>query len=106
MAWMRTAVSLLGFGFSIYKFFEYLHGAGLTEPDWTPHAPRLLAIALISLGSASLLLAMINHVKVGRILAREVDRRFSFDLTFVASAVLLVLGLAALWVVAFRTGPL
>ena len=25
MAWIRTATSLITFGFTLYKFFEYLH---------------------------------------------------------------------------------
>ena len=28
MAWVRTATSLISFGFTLFKFFQYLHQAG------------------------------------------------------------------------------
>src|SRR5215510_3050230 len=30
MAWVRTATSLISFGFTIYKFFEYVNQSGQT----------------------------------------------------------------------------
>jgi len=37
MAWIRTSLSMISFGFTIYKFFEYLgESAGGTEPRHGP----------------------------------------------------------------------
>jgi len=32
MAWIRTATSLISFGFTIHKFFEYVHQSGQATP--------------------------------------------------------------------------
>lgn len=60
MAWVRTATSLISFGFTIYKFFQYLR-------DETHVArtgllgPRGFAMAMIITGILALLLATIDH---------------------------------------------
>jgi putative membrane protein len=59
MAWIRTAVSLISFGFTIYKFFE----------DWNKNpnatktllAPRTVGMIMMGFGLVSLLFAQIQH---------------------------------------------
>ena len=44
MAWIRTALSMIGFGFIIYKFFQYLAeeiAAGNIRRPQTQAQPRL-----------------------------------------------------------------
>ena len=48
LAWERTAIALLGFGFTIAKFFEYLHTAPGVKPAYFPQAPRIFGLALIA----------------------------------------------------------
>jgi putative membrane protein len=48
LSWVRTAVALLGFGFTIEKFFEYLNTASGVKPALLPQAPRLFGLALIA----------------------------------------------------------
>jgi putative membrane protein len=48
LAWERTAIALLGFGFTIVKFFEYLRSASGVKPAALPGAPKLLGLALIA----------------------------------------------------------
>ena len=59
LAWMRTSVSLITFGFSITKFHEYLEkqhqGAQFAD------GPFLLGIALIFFGTIALLPAVVAH---------------------------------------------
>ena len=59
MAWIRTATSLISFGFSIYKFFQ------LEAPRRAEQAyligPREFAIILVSIGLLSLLMATIQY---------------------------------------------
>ena len=60
MAWVRTAVSLISFGFTIYKFFQLEIKA--TAPN--PHAiigPRGFALMMISIGLIALCLATIQR---------------------------------------------
>ena len=57
LAWVRTAIAMIGFGFSIYKFFDYLRAAeGLARA----HAPRNFGLTLIALGTLTLLLAILG----------------------------------------------
>ena len=106
MAWMRTAVSLIGLGFSIYKFFQYLSGSGMTDANWTPSAPRALAIALILLGLAFLLVALIEHVRFMKHLSKAAGQRFPIGPSLIAAVLLWVVGLLALVAVLFRAGPI
>jgi uncharacterized membrane protein YidH (DUF202 family) len=50
MAWQRTAVSLIGFGFAIVQFFEHLQQTPGVRPAEHPHAAQYLGLALISCG--------------------------------------------------------
>jgi len=52
MAWMRTSVSLIGFGFTIVQFFQRLEDSG--GPAKHPQAPRDFGLALIAGGVVSL----------------------------------------------------
>jgi putative membrane protein len=55
MAWIRTAVSLISFGFTIVQFFQRfpkMEAAGESLPS--PGAPRVLGLALIGTGVLSL----------------------------------------------------
>lgn len=60
MAWVRTAVSLISFGFTIYKFFEYLKDKGESH-ERRIFGPRQFAMTMIAIGLASLVLATIQH---------------------------------------------
>ena len=48
LSWERTAIALLGFGFTIVKFFEYLGTESGVKPALLPQAPRLFGLALIA----------------------------------------------------------
>ena len=54
MAWVRTAVSLIGFGFAIVQFFDRLYQMPAAAPARFPDAPRFLGLALIACGVAAL----------------------------------------------------
>jgi putative membrane protein len=59
MAWIRTAISLLTFGFGIYKFFEI--GTGRTQGQAHRIGPREFGLALVSIGLVSLLIAALDN---------------------------------------------
>jgi putative membrane protein len=60
MAWLRTATSLISFGFTIYKFFQLeikapQPGAGHVI------GPRGFALIMIAIGLVALLLSTLEH---------------------------------------------
>jgi len=60
-AWLRTAISLMSFGFTIYKFFQE---SGATEAARDRLlTPRIVGLVMICFGLFSLLLAQIEHRK-------------------------------------------
>jgi putative membrane protein len=58
MAWIRTDLSLISFGFTIYKFLETMQQA--SGKPIHGNAPRNLGMALILLGVGTLIMAMIQ----------------------------------------------
>jgi putative membrane protein len=56
MAWIRTAVSLISFGFTIVQFFQRMPQmqSGVATRPLNPDAPRILGLALIGAGVISL----------------------------------------------------
>jgi putative membrane protein len=64
MAWIRTSASLISFGFTIYKFFEYLVQAEFAKLDISrPHlvGPRIFAMSMIFIGIFSLVFATLDY---------------------------------------------
>src|SRR5271156_4673324 len=61
MAWIRTSISMIGFGFSIYKFFQYLPEEIAAGNIKRPQAPRNLGLTLIALGTLALMAAAWQH---------------------------------------------
>jgi putative membrane protein len=58
MAWLRTAISLIGFGFTIVQFFDRMQDMPGVKPAHFPEAPRYLGLALIFCGIAALLISV------------------------------------------------
>src|SRR5512137_1808779 len=49
MGWIRTALSMISFGFTIFKFLEYVQEQSIT-PLRRAHGPREVGITLIGIG--------------------------------------------------------
>jgi putative membrane protein len=58
MAWLRTAVALIGFGFAIVQYLGHLEETPGARTAYLPHAPRYLGLALISCGILALLVSI------------------------------------------------
>jgi hypothetical protein len=58
MAWMRTALSMISFGFTIYKFLETV---GQHTPLAHPHSARQVGLFLVGLGTVSMILGTISY---------------------------------------------
>jgi putative membrane protein len=61
MAWIRTATSMIGFGFTLYKFFAFLKEKGETRPVHRLLGPREFAFLMILIGLVTLVLATVQH---------------------------------------------
>jgi putative membrane protein len=99
MAWIRTATSMISFGFTIYKFFQFE-----TEKKAGPHGlltPRDFALIMIGIGLVSLLLATIGHRREMRELGPEMKggRR---SLAEVVAGLVAVFGILVLLAALFR----
>jgi|SRR6186713_128788 len=60
MAWVRTATSLITFGFSIYKFFAFEAGKGLPAAGRLL-SPRVFGMIMIATGLTALVLSTFEH---------------------------------------------
>jgi putative membrane protein len=69
MTWIRTAIALITFGFTIYKFFQ-LELPGRAEKSRLL-GPREFALLLVSLGLVSLVLATLEHRRSQRVLKQQ-----------------------------------
>ena len=95
MSWMRTALSLFGFGFAIPQFFYFLEQQKTVGQAWS--APRLLGFSLILVGLVGLILAIVEHAQRLKIMRQQgLPSRWRFMLPLYAALALLVIGAAAL----------
>jgi putative membrane protein len=58
MAWLRTAVALIGFGFAIVQYLNHLQRLAGTRVVDLPRAPQFLGLALIAAGILALLISI------------------------------------------------
>lgn len=58
MSWTRTAISLIGFGFTIVQFFERIQQMPGIAPARFPEASRYFGLALILCGVVALVVAL------------------------------------------------
>ena len=102
MAWIRTALALIGFGFGIGKLDAYLQGAGLHTRLDLPHSSLIFGASFIVLGILGLLAAIVQHARVLKRLSRP---DFAYDamrpIAMTVAALLMLVGafglIAILW---------
>ena len=98
MSWIRTATSLITFGFTIYKFFQ------IEAPPRAPVrliGPRGFAGMLVSIGLVTLLLGMLEYRNNIRALGGQyaVKQR---SLAVLTAALVFFVGILGLLAVIFR----
>ena len=71
MAWIRTSASLISFGFTIYKFFEYFAEAGSVTRGHHLTSPRHFGMGMIIVGVFALVLATIDYGREMNLLQAE-----------------------------------
>jgi len=75
MAWIRTSLSLIAFGFGIGKFYDFIEVSG-REPLDPVRSTLIVGGSFIVLGLLSLLAACVQHL---RILKRLDDSNFAYN---------------------------
>lgn len=105
MAWTRTSLSLISFGFSIYKFMEYAREAEM-KANLSIRGARNLGTVLVGLGVVFLIAAAVQHWKLLRRMTplRSLKLR-SWPLSLFLGLLLTILGLLALANMIFGVGP-
>ena len=103
IAWLRTALSMISFGFTIYKFFQYQaeQGAAAAVRRWL--SPREFALMMIGTGLVALAMATWQHRQGMRRLRAESDQiTVPFSIGTVVAVLFSLLGLLAFVAVLFR----
>ena len=100
IAWLRTAISMISFGFTIYKFFQYLRQTQKVEPIGLV-GPRGFALLMISIGVVVLIVATIQHRRDMKELRKEYGH-VRYSLATMLAALIGTLGVLGLLAVLFR----
>ena len=110
MAWARTSVSLIGFGFTIVQFFQRVQTSASPEvPVLLPEAPRNFGLALIGSGILGLLVSLWQYYQGLRYLWGDefrpvagVAKELRTTAIMWVSILLVLVGVFAFLVVLFR----
>jgi putative membrane protein len=92
MAWVRTAISLISFGFTIYKFFQYVAEEAPTHPDRLL-TPRAVGLIMITIGVGSLVMATWDYRRQTTALHERYRAYGPFDRSIAAAVATVVSGL-------------
>ena len=97
MAWVRTALSLIGFGFAIASFRDILLEGGLIRnPHEEFNGALVFGLSFISLGVLGLLTATIQHWRILQHLKQDDFTYTGFrPLVFIMAILLMLIGLFA-----------
>lgn len=104
MAWVRTALSMISFGFTIYKFMQVFQEQG-TLQTILQNPSRNVGLALIGIGTFSLIVATVQHFRYMKSLNAAQPFKFWVDLSFMVACLLMLLGLLMFISIAFNSGP-
>lgn len=99
MAWIRTSTSLIAFGFTIFKFFQYLS----TEEELRKAivSPWVVGVLMIVIGLAGLTLAWFQHRQEMKALKAEAGA-MPYSISGIMAGLIAILGVVALIVVIWR----
>ncbi len=109
MSYLRTAVSLIGFGFTIVQFFNHLPNMPGSKPSVFPEAPYYLGLGLIFCGILALVVSIwqyhwtLRYLWSGSFAAvAGVTKEGKQTPLYAVAIVLLLVGLLAFFAVLFR----
>jgi putative membrane protein len=92
MAAIRTSLSLIGFGFTIYKFFESMRSTLGEAGPIRVHGPRRLGLTLVGLGILVLVGGACQHWLFLKALKRETGQKFPWSVSLTTAVLLALTG--------------
>lgn len=106
MSWVRTALSLISFGFTIYKFLQIVQQQS-PVPILRPHTPRNVGLLLVGLGTLSLLIAGVQYRSLLiRLNAQDPAHPYKlWDMSLLMATGLGLIGLLLFLSILLRSGP-
>ena len=110
MAWARTSIALIGFGFTIVQFFQRMQSSAATSaPVLLPDAPRNFGLALIGSGILGLMVSLWQYHKGLHYLWSDqfravagIEKEYVTTPIMWVAVVLILVGVFAFLVVLFR----
>lgn len=63
MAWTRTSVSLISFGFTLFKFYQYLVDRAPEKHVDDILGPKAIGLLMVGIGTLMLLLSSLMHYR-------------------------------------------
>jgi uncharacterized membrane protein YidH (DUF202 family) len=101
MAWIRTAIAMVTFGFAIDEFFVYLNRASSDSSAAVKY--HWFGFLLVVAGIALLVLALVEHVMIARRIKRqELFGSSPLSLPILGASIVLLIGVAALILILWR----
>jgi putative membrane protein len=99
LAWVRTAVSLISFGFTIFKVLQYVQQENIASVV-RPQTPRNIGIFMILVGIVPLLMAMIQYKHTLKRL--QAKGHLILNPNFLAANMIFLFGFLLLTTIVFR----
>ena len=103
MAWVRTSLSMIAFGFTLYKFLQAMQ-AQSTVPVLRPQAPRNVGLVLVGIGTFAIIVACVQHWKYVRKLRPDQPYK-PWDLAFIVAILIGLLGVLIFASIVRTAGP-
>lgn len=93
LAWVRTSLSLMTFGFTIYKFFQYLEESGAAAGGWHPTGPRRFGLILVTLATVLLASQTLQYYQLLKRISLARQEKVPKTPTLVAGVAITLLGI-------------
>jgi putative membrane protein len=103
MAWVRTSLSMIAFGFTLYKFLQAMQ-AQSTVPVLRPQAPRNVGLTLVGIGTFAIIVACVQHWQYVRKLRPDQPYK-PWDLAFIVAILIGLLGVLIFASIVRTAGP-
>ena len=103
MAWVRTSLSMIAFGFTLYKFLQVMQEQS-TVPVLRPQAPRNVGLTLVGIGTFAIIVACVQHWNYVRKLRPDQPYK-PWDLAFIVAILIGLLGVLIFASIVRTAGP-
>jgi len=103
MAWVRTGLSLISFGFTIYKFLEYQREQlqALDKVISSISSPKVIGLLMIGLGILCLVLGTIENISTIKFYRKQLDvKRPRYSLLI--SVIITIIGIVLFLGIVFK----